>query len=128
MRRADARRDGSQGRGHDGPAPRDRAGPARGGVAARAGARGRPARLQPAALSPEPGWRGRWGRLNMEIIEKIIVDKNPNGFFRGNGNYILVGETIIIPTVDDIRNYVFSYNNGNKFDHIPQEKWIRYPN
>ncbi len=36
--------------------------------------------------------------LNMEIIEKIIVDKNPNGFFRGNGN------------------------------HIPQEKWIRYPN
>jgi len=66
--------------------------------------------------------------LNLEIIEKIIVDKNPNGFFRGNGNYILVGETIIIPTVDDIRNYVFSYSNGNKFDHIPQDKWIRYPN
>ncbi len=66
--------------------------------------------------------------LNMEIVEKIIVNKNPNGFFRGNAKYLLVGETIIIPTVDDIRNYVFSYSNGNRFDHIPQEKWIRYPN
>jgi len=65
--------------------------------------------------------------LNLEIIEKLIVEKNPNGFFRGNGNYLLVGETIVIPTVDDIRAYVFTYNNGNKFPHTPQKEWIRFP-
>jgi len=66
--------------------------------------------------------------LNMEIVEKIIVKKNPNGFFRGNGDYVLVGEIINIPSVDDIRDYVFSYSHGKKYNHISEENWIRYPN
>ena len=65
--------------------------------------------------------------LNQEIVQKIILLKNPNAFFRGNGDFPLVGEKIIIPSLDDIRSYVFSYKSGKKFPHTPQEQWIRYP-
>ena len=65
--------------------------------------------------------------LNQEIVQKIILEKNPNAFFRGNGDYPMVGETVVIPTIDDIRSYVFSYRKGNKYPHTPQTEWIRFP-
>ena len=65
--------------------------------------------------------------LNLDLVKKLIVEKNPNGFFRGNGKYLLVGETIVVPSINDIRDYVFSYSGSRKYPHTPKNEWIRYP-
>jgi Tfp pilus assembly protein FimV len=65
--------------------------------------------------------------FNLDLIKRIMMDQNPEAFFRGNENYLFSGAVIKTPTLTDIKSYVFAGGDGSKFPTVPQSEWIRYP-
>jgi Tfp pilus assembly protein FimV len=65
--------------------------------------------------------------LNLKLIKKLMIENNPDAFFRGNEHYLFSGAIIQIPSLEDIKSYVFSGRDSGKYQSVPQSEWIRYP-
>lgn len=66
--------------------------------------------------------------IRLSLVKQIIVDTNPNAFFRNNANFIYAGKVITIPSVDDFRDMLFSGNGEDLFKTgSDKSQWIRFP-
>ena len=65
--------------------------------------------------------------LNQEIIRKLIYDLNRKAFFRNNPDFPITGKVIRIPNLNDVRDYVFTYEAGTKYPYDSPNSWSSYP-
>ncbi len=65
--------------------------------------------------------------VRLELIRDMIVNNNPHAFFRDNPNFIYAGKVISIPSVDDLRKFIFNDSKARIFNSQSKANWIRYP-
>ena len=65
--------------------------------------------------------------VRLDLIRDMIVDNNPHAFFRDNPNFIYAGKVISIPSVDDLRKFIFKDSKARVFNSQSKANWIRYP-
>jgi len=65
--------------------------------------------------------------VRLDLIREMIVDANPHAFFRDNPNFIYAEKVISIPSVDDLRNFIFKDTKARVFKSQSKAHWIRFP-
>ena len=65
--------------------------------------------------------------VRLDLISEMIVDNNPHAFFRDNPNFIYAEKVISIPSVDDLRNFIFKDSKARVFNSQSKAHWIRFP-
>jgi len=65
--------------------------------------------------------------VRLGLIREMIVDNNPHAFFRDNPNFIYAEKVISIPSVDDLRKYIFNDSKARVFNSQNKAHWIRFP-
>ena len=61
--------------------------------------------------------------LNMRIVEVSVIEINKHAFVRNNPNYMFAGKTLVIPSINHIKNLVkntknYGSNKNSQRSHI----------